>query len=177
MAIIVAIFCAACEGLTGPSPMPPAGQPGRVVKDVSGTYTLTIAAADGCGVGLGEGHLPEEARVRIYEADVQRAGAHLIIWVGGSTVTYGTLLGKVEPEHVIFDLAWYDDGGGREPSIIERLPTSGFLAVRGIVIAADSANRLAGALRGDLSTFATDNTWRHPIAWCSSDGHRFALTR
>src|SRR4030095_5726915 len=30
--------------------------------DVSGTYTLTIIAADECAVGLGEGHVPEEAR-------------------------------------------------------------------------------------------------------------------
>ena len=173
MAIIAAISCAAC----GPSPTSPARPPDRVFQDVSGAYTLIVAAADGCGVGLGDGHLPDEARVRIYEANVQQAGAQLNIRVSGSTVTHGTLLGKVEPEHVIFDLAWYDDGGGREPSIIERLPTSGFLAVRGIVIAAGSANRLAGALRGDLSTFATDNTWGQPIARCSSDGHQFVLTR
>ena len=108
---------------------------------------------------------------------MQQVGAQLDIRVSGSTVTYGVVLGVVEPERVVFDLAWYDDGGGPEPSIIERLPTAGLLAVRGIVIAADSANRLAGALRGDLSTFATDDTWRLPIAWCSSDGHQFVLTR
>ena len=35
--------------------------------EVSGNYTLTLTAADECRLGVGEGHVPEEARMKKYQ--------------------------------------------------------------------------------------------------------------
>ena len=59
---------------------------------VSGNYTLTISAADVCGVGLDEGRLPEETgRVRTYEAAVQQTGSRLEIKVSNPTTDLGPI--------------------------------------------------------------------------------------
>jgi hypothetical protein len=145
---------------------------------VSGNYTLTITAADECGAGLGEGRLPEEAgRVRTYEAAVQQTVSRLEIKVNSPTKIWGLFFGMVEPGRVLFDLAWYDDSGTPDPSIIEQLPSSNFFAVRGKATTAGSADRLTGTLDGDLWVFATENMWGRAIAKCSSKGHQFVLSR
>ena len=146
---------------------------------VSGNYTLTITAADECGVGLGEGRLPEEAaRPGTYGAAVQQTGSQLEIKVSSPTTLYGVFYGKVEPGRVLFDLAWYDDSGSPDPSIIEQLPSSNFLAARGKATTTGSADRLTGTLDGDLWIFATADQWgRREIASCSSKSHQFVLSR
>ena len=145
---------------------------------MSGNYTLTITAADECGVGLGEGRLPEETgRVRTYDAAVQQTGSGLEIKVSSPTTTSGLFFGRVEPGRVLFDLAWYDDSGTPEPSIIEQLPSSNFFAVRGKATTTGSADRLTGTLDGDLWVFATENWWTRAIAKCSSKSHQFVLSR
>jgi hypothetical protein len=145
---------------------------------VSGNYTLTITAADECGVGLGDGRLPEETgRVRTYEAVVQQTESGPGIKVSSPTTTSGLFYGRVEPGRVLFDLAWYDDSGTPDPSIIEQLPSSNFLAIRGRAITTGSADRLTGTLDGDLWVFATENMWGRAIASCSSKRHQFVLSR
>ena len=51
--------------------------------DVSGTYTLTIAAASDCGIGVGQGNLPEEVRVRSYAAAVEQDDGFLRVTLSG----------------------------------------------------------------------------------------------
>ena len=68
---------------------------------LSGNYTLTITAADACGIGFGEEHLPEEAgRVLTYDAAVKQTGSQLEIKVSSPTTTWGFFPGKVEPGRV-----------------------------------------------------------------------------
>ena len=146
---------------------------------VSGNYTLTITVAEECGTGLGEGRLPEEAgRVRTYEVAVQQTEWRLTIKVSNPTTNYSLFYGKVEPGRVLFDLAWYDDSGVPEPSIIEQLPSSNFLAVRGKANTTGSADRLEGTLQGDLGVFANhQHAWGRAIASCPSKNHQFVLSR
>jgi hypothetical protein len=142
--------------------------------DVSGAYTLTIKADERCGVGLGEGSLPEEARVRAYQADVRQNGPRLEVTLSGATLRRPVFFGRVEPGGVVvFDLG---DSENNLPSIMEELPTSRFLGVFASVIAAVSANHLGGAFGGTFSIFDTAFPWP-PIAWCYSESHQFVLSR
>ena len=113
----------------------------------------------------------------MYEAAVQQTQSRLEIKVSSQTIDYGLFYGRVDPGRVLFDLAWYDDSGTPEPSIIEELPSSNFLAVRGKATTTGSADRLTGTLDGDLWVFATENWWAGAIAKCSSKGHQFVLSR
>ena len=85
--------------------------------EVSGNYTLTLTAADECRLSVGEGHVPEEARLRTYQAAVRQYGPRLAMMLSGATLRSGPIPGRVEPEHVSFNLGFV----GR-PCMI---PTSG----------------------------------------------------
>jgi hypothetical protein len=157
--------------------------------DVSGTYTLTITAADHCGVGLGQGHVPEEARIRTYQAEVRQDGPELAVTLSGATFLgwsrdaagrHVGVSGRVEPGRVVFRFPWGD--GNEFPYVLEQLPTSRSFFVAGDVVATGSANRFAGTLAGDVAIYdgilgPNDITGPQAIAWCSSTSHQFVLSR
>jgi hypothetical protein len=138
--------------------------------NVSGTYTLTITAASHRGVGLGEGNVPEEARVRSYTATVAQSGPGL--WLSVSGPANHEFAGRLEPGGASFALRGYYEG---EP-IIEPLTESRVLAIDGSVSAAVSPTRLAGTLTGAFRLYASG--YGGPtIARCSSSSHQFVLSR
>ena len=153
-------------------------RPGVPREDRSGTYTLTITAAGDCRVGLGQGHLPEDVRVRSYTGVVTQRGAELEVVLTGATfpVIGGTahdrFRGSVEPGRVVF-LLNFDDGDW--PDLLEQLATSTFLVVHGTVVATGPADRLAGMLDGWFQV-ERDLFFSH-IAWCYSASHQFVLSR
>jgi Carboxypeptidase regulatory-like domain len=157
--------------------------------DVAGTYMLTITAADHCGVGLGNGHVPDEARVRTYTAEVRQEGPALALTLSGATFLgwsrdaagrHVGVSGRVEPGRLLFG---FPGGDGNElPYVLEQLPTSSSFFVAGNVVATGSANRFAGTLAGVIAIFdgilgPNDITGRQAIAWCSSTSHQFVLSR
>jgi len=147
--------------------------------NVAGTYTLTIAAADECGVGLGEGHLPEEARVRQYSAAVTQTGPSLQIELSGAALLRdpvnptGHLYGKLEPGRALFTLYEWSPWEVNASVIADQLTTGIFVPV-GTVVAAVSNEGLAGTLDGLL---VVDGNGPSRIAWCSSPQHHFVLSR
>jgi hypothetical protein len=141
----------------------------RPRADVSGTYTLTITAANHCGTGLGEGNLPEEARVRTYTATVRQDGPRLYVTLSGDA---GGFDGKVESGYLVFNLAWYD---GEAPYVVERLTASTILTVYGSATVTGSANRFAGTFDGRLRV--SEGVWSDTIAACNSTSHQFVLAR
>jgi hypothetical protein len=145
--------------------------------DVSGIYTLTLTAASTCGVGLGEGRLPEEARVREYQADVRQDGPRVAVLLSAPTFRGRAFSGRVEPGGVVFALPWHDSNDFADPAIIDRLPTSGILTAQGYVIAAISANHLAGPFHAEFSVFDPEGLWSRPLAACTSKTHQFVLSK
>jgi hypothetical protein len=157
--------------------------------EVSGIYSLTIAAADHCGVGLGNGYVPDEARVRTYTAEVRQDGRSLALTLSGATFLgwsrdaagrHVGVRGRVEPERVVLRFPWGD--GNEFPYVLEQRPTSRSFFVAGDVVATGSANRLAGTLAGEFAIYdgvlgPNDITGRQAIAWCSSTSHQFVLSR
>jgi len=153
--------------------------------DVSGTYSLTVTASDECGTGLGEGALPDEARVRRYAARVGQRGPYVEVTLSGGTLpsSGARINGEFGPDgRVVFNLRWlYDswDIGGYYPELGEQLSNSTYLAVIGRVEAAVSQGRVAGRLEGSLEVLTS---FYHPVrptptASCTSGNHQFALAR
>ena len=143
--------------------------------NVAGTYTLTIAAASHCGVGLGEGNVPEEARIRSYTARVQQDGPNgsgLELMLSGPALSAESYFsGRLNPAGVEFELKGWEGEG-----IIEPLPPSRVLEIGGMALAAVSPTRLAGTLTGTFQVFEGSYGGAR-IARCSSTSHQFVLSR
>jgi hypothetical protein len=150
--------------------------------DISGTYTMTLTASPGCGVGMGDGNLPDGlSRVRSYRVDVKQAGPILEIRASGATLRENfssrPFKGKVAPGLVQFDFLWYD---GEPPYLVEDLPTSQILVVDGLAEVSGSG-RLEGKFFGQFRVFERV-VFPHyfmdpPVADCYSLHHRFELSR
>ncbi len=152
----------------------------RPRPDVSGIYTLTITASDECRVGLGEGHVPPEARVRIYSAEIRQSETRAEVTLSGARFATGgaRFQGRIETAHGVFDLDGdWDPWGGELPDLVEEITTVGFLGISGQALGTISANAIAGTLAGGLSVFARGDAYTPPIASCYSSKHRFVLSR
>jgi hypothetical protein len=137
--------------------------------DLSGTYTLTISAANECGIGPGTGNLPDEVRVRSYPVTAQQDGSDLLVSVSGVEFNQ-TFWGYVQSDTAIFWLRNPDDG----TPIGQRLSTSRTFWIEGTaVVAITPGSRLEGTLSGNLDLRESSAS----IASCSSTSHSFVLSR
>jgi Big-like domain-containing protein len=146
-------------------------------EEISGRYTLTIAAADECRAAL-----PEAARARTYTAVLTQRAASLDGTLEGAEFyveSYGTLnrfSGTVQPNLVTFRLSQPYDYFNYLPDVVERLttPTSAYLAIVGDVVTTASSGRRSGALDGVIETM--DGRFRRLVS-CRSRHHQFVLSR
>jgi hypothetical protein len=150
----------------------------RPRAEVSGTYTLTVIAAPECRAAL-----PEQARIRTYNAVVTQYGPRLTVTLGGSNFytshnqTFNSFRGAVEPEKVTFQLGGSLYYYGTRYDVIEALDTTTFLAMTGGVVSTVSAGRLSGALSGTLETLREASGRFETVSSCTSSGHQFVLAR
>jgi hypothetical protein len=140
--------------------------------NVAGTYRLTITAASHCGVGLGEGNLPEGVRTRSYAATVHQDGASLSLTLSGPSEYSQSFDGAIGPDAVAFALRDRDEGA----PIIEWLSTSGVLEISGSLIATAAPNRMVGTLSGTFRLFERSYGLGQ-IARCFSTSHQLVLSR
>jgi hypothetical protein len=153
------------------------------LPDVSGSYTLTIAAADSCSTIL-----PREAMSRQYSATLTQVGPSLTVTAGGATfakvsgwpanVIYN---GRVEPTGVSFKLGAPVCGGyyyGCDPPLIEQLGPSRFFMPLGFLNLEISPTGLAGPLDGAIEVYeGPDTSHLQRVASCGSTRHRITLSR
>jgi hypothetical protein len=152
------------------------------LPDVSGSYTLTIAAADTCRTML-----PPEAMSRQYSATLTQVGSSLTIIAGGATfakvagwpanVIYN---GRVELTGVSFRLGAPVCGGyyyGCDPPLIEQFAPSRFFMPLGFLKLEISPTALAGPLDGAIEVYeGPDASHLQRVASCDSR-HRITLSR
>jgi hypothetical protein len=154
--------------------------------DLSGTFTLTVTAADECGVGRGDGHLLEEARERRYTALVTQNGPLVDVELSGEAFVAPMpedhrFTGRIEPGRALFDLTWWDawwDFG--PPRIVEQLTTGETWLVNASVVATVSPRGLVGTLNGDLVVYPAGvkpEVRAATAARCTSTRHQFAMSR
>ena len=140
--------------------------------DLSGTYTITIAASDECGTGFGAGQLPENARVRTYAAVVLQDGPRVSVTLVDSA---GSFIGQVDPIQADFAMFYLEDGS---PSFVDRISPSQIIGVYGtVVVAPVTPSHLAGMLNGSILVSDSNSIWWPPFASCFSTRHRFVMSR
>ena len=154
--------------------------------DVSGSYTLTVTGANECGVGLGQGHVPEQARSRRYSAAVSQRGPELSIELSGATFSElmtqdSRITGRLEPSRISFDVSWGDaEWWFGPPRIAERLPDGETVVVSGSAEAVASGRQIVGSLSGSFSFYAAGVAPSANVAAtanCWSPRHGFVLSR
>ena len=152
--------------------------------DVSGTFTLTIAAAEEC-----RANMPEDVRLRNYTAVVTQSGSQLDVRLHDATfaVSVGRkgngFSGRAEPTQAVFNLSRFDPSyygyyGGGYGDLVEQLADARYLIVAGLAGAAVSGPGFSGTLDGSL-TVLTGKLKSFPAieAACRSANHRFTLRR
>ena len=160
------------------------------LADVSGSYTLTIAAADTCSTAL-----PEEAMSRTYSAIVKQVGPEVSIEVGGAR--FAKVAGGWRTANVIrFAWVWPDNvqfslGGAdcfdpdfyypicQGPEVVEELAPTRFYLPSGFVGLSISPTTLSGKLDGEIGIYSR-SAFSEPFSRetsCRSSRHRFTFSK
>jgi hypothetical protein len=151
--------------------------------DVSGTYTLTIAAADSCRAAL-----PADLRLRNYTAVLTQKGSQLDVRLRDATFAVAGVQGdgfrgRVEPSQLVFSLSPFDlvNYGYYRLSygdVVERLGDFSHLIVSGLARITESGPGFSGTLNGSMTVFAGElKSFPTIAAECRSADHRFTLRR
>ena len=152
-------------------------------RDLSGTYTLTVAAADDC---LG---LPELLRVRNYTAIVTMTGKQIDVRLEGATfaISKGGMgnrfRGLSEPNELVFTLTPYNADGyfyykQSYGDLVEQLTDSSYLIVSGRASAVESTAGFAGTLNGAMTVYSgTLDFYPKTVMECRSSSHRITFRR
>jgi hypothetical protein len=130
------------------------------VDDVSGTYTITITAAESCRASL-----PAEARVRTYTVVLTQSGQNVVATLTGARfVIDGTgrgnrFQGWLDSGRLFLDLQPYDYYyytflESRHADVIEEI-AGGYLVVVGFARLSLSPRRLLGRMSGEMDFFPT----------------------
>jgi hypothetical protein len=152
-------------------------------RDVSGTYTLTIAAAETC-----RAELPEELRLRNYTAVLTLSGNQLDVRLQGATFAGsggrgGRFGGRAEPTQLLFVLSpfqpeSYGYYGLFFGDVVERLTESTHLGVSGLARAPESGSGFSGSLDGSIAVLSGGlKSFPSVAAECRSAAHGFMLRR
>ena len=152
------------------------------LPDVSGSWVLTITAADTCSTVL-----PEEAMSRKYSAMIRQVGPDVRIELGGARFARvhgwtadGVDHATVWPDNLQFGL------GGCDPSyygcwldVMEELAPSRFYLPTGFVVVSISSTVLSGRLEGEIGIYsrsAADDPFRGEVS-CRSSRHQVTFTK
>ena len=139
--------------------------------DIRGTYDLEITAAADC-----RDNLPEAVRTRTYTAVVTEDRGGFLVTVTGAEFLGNTFHGGIDEQGVWFRTYHSDEIGYNE--FVERLTPSTALQIEFSVRPTVSRTKLIGTMDGNLAITSTELGGRAPPgAYCSSDRHRFLMSR
>jgi hypothetical protein len=153
----------------------------RPRTDYRGTYTLTISAASPCRSTSGT--FPEEAKRRVYTANVEQDAARLTVTLSDAdfivTNGYGNRFsGFTDPTGTMtFPIGEFWGGEPIRFDIVERF-SGGALLVSGTVSASGTPQRIAGTLNGSILISNRTSAPFEPFnASCESETHGFEMVR
>lgn len=146
--------------------------------EVSGPYRLSVFASNHCS------NLPDDVRVRSYDALVEQDGPSLTVTLSGAQFlaesgrTLNRFKGVLEPDRAVFTLAapavdfyYYHYGG---PDVFEILSPGRNYVMQGTAVV-PMPDRLDGTMSGTIR-FLTSSRFATASA-CSADDHRFVFAR
>lgn len=154
--------------------------PSRSRPDVSGIYRLTVKASPNCAA------LPDDARERSYDAEVQQAGPALTVTLTGSEFavdrgrSLNTFTGVAEPTRAVFRILgptdfYYYYYYYSVPDVNEVLSPGRFYGFDGTVTASISNSRISGTLNGWIRV--RSSLRNAAVGRCQSADHTFVLSR
>ena len=154
-------------------------QPAMPRPDFSGTYRLTITAAECKATSL---PLPRELGQRVYTATVTQVSNGLDVVVSGasflsanSAVAHFT--GTAEILGASFSLAAADYYYARtQPELVERLGDATMLVISGVAATTLSGRTLSGTLKGSMIQ-TTGSPFGPMVSQCVSSAMPFVMTR
>ena len=149
--------------------------PVRPRVDISGRYTLTIEAHEGCRSAL-----PEAMRVRRYVAQVTQRGPQISVSLEGadfaSNVFSGTMdAASSQTSFFLFD-GYYYYYYSSFPGVTERLGESQHLAFVGSAVTRVGQDSLSGIFDGSIKILDSTQRRHRTVAECQSR-HPFLLSR
>ncbi len=153
-------------------------QPATAPAAVAGDYSLTVTASASC-------QLPDEARNRMYSAEIVQQGAGITVTLGGANFASSgpgapgnRFTGRVVGNVVNFVLG-YDDYYGIY-DVVERLAPTTYLTFGGSATEQAGQTTMSASLVGTVAVFETSN-WpdynRKTVAACTANDHLLTLTR
>ena len=152
--------------------------------DRSGTYSLTITAADDCRAAM-----PVALQVRSYTAIVAMTGSQIDVRLEGANFAlnksgFGSRFrGRSEPNGLFFTLSPYEPYSyfyynGPYGDLVEDLTDSTFLVVSGRISTVESASGFTGTLDGAMTVYIGTLSYFPKIeAQCKSSNHRIVFRR
>ena len=156
----------------------------RPNRNIEGTYTLTVTAAEECRQASS---LPEVLWIRRYTAALTQDGSRIHVTLTGASFAISAddrlgdnFDGWVEPTRVRFFLNPFYYWGELPPFVVEHIGDTNYLIIEGEASVDLPTTRQTGILAGSLRLFATSPwSYKTPVSLgeCSSDRHRFTLSR
>ena len=149
----------------------------RPRAEVAGNYRLSVIASDACST------LPEDVRVRSYDAVVEQSGPSLTVTLSGAQFlvesgrTLNRFKGLLEPDRAVFTLASPTDFYYYyfyTPDLFEVLAPGRNYVVDGTVVTPVTPNRLSGPLSGSIRVLSSRVS---TSSVCKATDHGFVLER
>jgi hypothetical protein len=150
---------------------------------LSGEYTVVIDSSGGCS----SGNLPEQLRLRVYQATVTQNGPRVEVVLTEPVFRRSSdgrgdrFTGFADAHGVAFTLdplgPYYYYNAKDHPSVAERLPDGTVLVPQGQSIVSGSAGRASGGFDAVLTTFGSRFPYAPPLAHCAYAGAQLTLTR
>lgn len=149
----------------------------RPLDDVTGTYLLTITAAEQCTA------LPEELKERRFTAVLEQTGRQITARLQGTTFhgagdrQLNTFQGTLEPQRLLLQFSGSDQLYFYTlPDLIERVNDSDYFTVWGTAALDISGSRISGALSGVIAAITRPDLF-FQTASCQAENHRVGLVR
>jgi len=154
------------------------------LANLSGSYQLTISAESAACPSSARNALPDDLRVRIYDATISQTGPQLSVKLRAPSLTSGSFSGSVTSGIATFDIHGISSGFyyyysyfEHSLDLVEQLSPSGFLVISGKATASTVANGLSGTLQGVMGVVPTVSTAYPNFSSACYGKKRFVLVR
>jgi hypothetical protein len=156
--------------------LPPTG-------NLTGSYELTITSDSSCPVS-GNYALPEDLRIRNYNATVVQNGSQLSVKLAGGSLSVGSFTGAVNGSTATFDIHgitpdpfyYYYNYIDTTLDLVEQLAPSSYLLISGKATTSQVATGMSGQLTGVMGVLSKLSGYANFTTSCWGK-QKFVLTR
>ena len=152
--------------------------------DLKGFYVLTITAESPACPSSARNALPEDLRVRTYDAVITQSGSQLSVKLAGGSLLFGNFTGTVNGGFATFDIRGISSGFyyyysyfDRSLDLVEQFSPISFLVISGKATASTVSTGWSGSLEGVMGIVPTISSSYPTFSAACYGKKRFVLTR